>query len=310
MEVIGSLAAASALRGCVVAIGNFDGVHLGHRRLFEVAAQMGRSSGALVVGLTFDPHPVRILRPHVAPPLLTTLSRKLELMASCGLDATVVQPFDLAYARSDAPEFVERDLSGHLGAAHVVVGHDFTAGKSRTRVDALESLLAAQGIGLTVVQPVASEGLVVSSTKVRELLLEGKVEAVTPLLTRPHDVEGVVEHGAGRGRGFGFATANLRPEAMLPANGVYAVRGTLASGTYGGVANVGVKPTVQQTGPVAAEAHLFDFDGRDLHGEKLRLAFLFRIREEQRFPDLTALREQVRRDMECARTLLSAQGSM
>jgi riboflavin kinase / FMN adenylyltransferase len=336
-----SLAAQGALRGCAVAIGNFDGVHLGHRRLFELARERAAASGGKAAALTFDPHPVRVLRPQLAPPLLTPLPRKLELFAACGLDAAVVQPFDLEYARADAAEFVERDLSRHLGAADVVVGHDFTAGKGRTRVDGLRQLLAARGVRLTVVDPVASEGLVVSSTKIRELLLEGNVEGAAQLLGRPHDVEGTVERGAGRGRGIGFATANVRPEAMLPANGVYACRAWLmgsaasagpagegwpgASGGSGGAAasrgppryesydavtNVGVKPTVQEAGPIAAEAHLFDFDGRDLHGERIRIAFLVRLREERRFPSLDALRAQIAADAARARAVLHGSAPM
>jgi riboflavin kinase/FMN adenylyltransferase len=270
--------------------------------------------------LTFDPHPVRALRPKLAPPLLTPLPRKLELLAGTGLDAAVVQPFDLAYAATPAAGFVERDLAGHLGCADVVVGWDFTAGHERARVDALRALLAARGISLHVVDPVTSEGLVVSSTKIRELLLEGNVEGAAPLLARPHDVDGVVVRGAGRGRGLGFPTANLETGALLPANGVYAIRARLggAMGPVGleggvpvdGVCNVGVKPTVSDAGGVTAEAHLFDTDGRDLYGERLRVAFVRRLRDERRFPSLDALRGQIARDAAEARDALRGAGAM
>ena len=302
--------AAGALRGCAVAIGNFDGVHLGHRQLFQLARAGAAARGGPAVALTFEPHPVRVLRPALAPPLLTPLSRKLGLLAESGLDAVVVQPFDLAYAASDAAEFVARDLVGHLGAAEVVVGHDFTAGKGRTRVDGLRQLLAARGVALTLVDPVAWEGLVVSSTKIRELLLEGQVEAAAELLGRPHDVEGEVVRGAGLGRQLGFATANLRAEAMLPANGVYAVRARLGSAEHLGVANVGVKPTVQRAGPVTAETHLLDVEGRDLYGEWLRVGFVARLREERRFPSLEALRRQIEEDVSRARELLASMAPM
>jgi riboflavin kinase / FMN adenylyltransferase len=307
MQVHRSLdAARGALRGCAVAIGNFDGVHLGHRRLFELARLQAMPRGAPAVALTFDPHPVRVLRPAFAPPLLTPLPRKLELLGTCGLAAVVVQPFDVAYAASSAEEFVARDLCGRLGAADVVVGPDFTAGRDRARVDRLRTLLAASGIALTVADPVTVDGLVVSSTKIREFLLEGSVDGAALLLGRPHDVDGTVERGGGRGRGFGFATANIRGEGMLPANGVYAVRGALAGGArYGGVCNVGVKPTVQRAGPVTAEAHLFDFDGRDLYGERLRLAFVARLRDERRFPSVDALRAQIAEDAAQARAVLA-----
>src|SRR5512138_3543772 len=251
MDVFRSLqeaAAAGTLRGCAVAVGNFDGVHLGHQRLLDTARSLARSRGARSAVLTFEPHPVRVLRPQLAPPLLTPLPRKLELLAGHGADAAVVQPFDKPYAGTPAAEFVARDLSERLGCAEVVVGYDFTAGHERARVDALRGLLAARGIALHVLEPVTSDGLVVSSTKIREFLLEGNVEAAAELLTRPYDLDATVVRGAGRGRGFGFATANLRTDQLLPANGVYVVRGWLgAPGAPGGVeeragvCNVGVK---------------------------------------------------------------------
>jgi riboflavin kinase / FMN adenylyltransferase len=319
MQVFTSLdeaAAAGALRGGAVAVGNFDGVHLGHHKLFETARAWAASTGGRAGALTFEPHPVRVLRPTLAPPLLTALPRKLELLAAAGLDAAVVQPFDLGYAGTAAADFVGRDLAGKLAVAHVVVGYDFTAGKERSRVDALRPLLARHGVALHVVEPVTEGGLTVSSTKIREFLLEGNVEAAALLLTRPYDVDGVVARGAGRGRGFGFATANVGTTGLLPANGVYVVRATvggkrgpggLAGGaTYGGVCNVGVKPTVETAAPVVAEAHLFDFDGRDLYGEPIRLAFVARLRDERRFAAVDALRAQIARDVEAARARLAA----
>ncbi len=297
-------AASGALRGGAVTIGNMDGVHLGHRRLIEVARGLAPAAGLL----TFDPHPVRVLRPELAPPLLTPLSRKLELLGGLGLAAAVVQPFDRAYAATPAAEFVARDLAGRLAVRHVVVGQDFTAGRERARVEALRPLLQAHGIALHVVEPVTADGLVVSSTKIREFVLEGNVAAAAELLTRPYDVDATVVRGAGRGRGFGFATANLRTDQLLPANGVYVVRARVgAPGAPGGVeeragvCNVGVKPTVEAAGGVVAEVHLLDFDGRDLYGEAIRVAFLRRLRDERRFPTVEALREQIARDVEEAR---------
>jgi riboflavin kinase/FMN adenylyltransferase len=282
------------------------------------------------VALTFEPHPVRVLRPALAPPLITPLHRKLELLAGLGLDATVVQPFDLAYARNTIAEFATRDLAGRLGAADVVVGYDFTAGHERARVDVLRPLLGAAGVLLHVVDPVTADGLVVSSTKIREFLLEGNVEAAALLLTRPYDLDGEVARGAGRGRGFGFATANVATRALLPANGVYVVRATVGgrpgslgpegrlpgpaprgeggAGTsglvHGGVCNVGTKPTVESGAAVVAEAHLFEFDGRDLYGEAIRVQFLARLRDERRFPSIEALRAQIAADVESARRVL------
>jgi riboflavin kinase/FMN adenylyltransferase len=308
--------AAGTLRRSAVAIGNFDGVHLGHRRLAEIAREDAAARGARAAVLTFDPHPVRVLRPALAPPLLTPLARKLELLEEIGLDAAVVQPFDLGYAGTPAEEFVGRDLAGRLGCEVVVVGHDFTAGRERARVDALRPLLAARGVRLHVVSPVEEGGLVVSSTKIREFLLEGNVEAAALLLTRPYDLDGTVARGAGRGRGLGFATANVLTSALLPANGVYAIRAVVGgrSGSGGlrggrrhdGVCNVGVKPTVEADAGVTAEAHLFDFDGRDLYGESIRILFVARLRDERRFPSVEALRAQIAADAARAKELLRA----
>jgi riboflavin kinase/FMN adenylyltransferase len=313
MHLFHSIEAAATrgvLRGGAVAIGNFDGVHLGHRALLARARALAGGRGAAAGVLTFDPHPVRVLRPQLAPPLLTSLQRKLELLEAAGVEAVVIQPFDLAYAATPAAGFVARDLRP-LGVGDVVVGWDFTAGHERARVEALRPLLEAAGMALRVVDPVAEGGLTVSSTKIREFLLEGNVEGAALLLARPYDLDGEVARGAGRGRGLGFATANLATAALLPALGVYAVRASLLGGAatpavHGGVCNVGVKPTVDDSGRVTAEVHLFDFDGRDLYGASLRLSFLARLREERRFPSLEALRTQIAADAARARTLLGA----
>jgi len=308
-------AASGALRGGALAIGNFDGVHLGHRALLARAGALAGGRGAVAGVLTFDPHPVQVLRPSLAPPLLTSLPRKLELLAEGGVEVVVVQPFDLPYAATPAAAFVERDL-GRLGVGDVVVGWDFTAGHERARVEALRPLLAARAITLQVVEPVTEGGLTVSSTKIREFLLEGNAEGAALLLARPYDLDGQVARGAGRGRGLGFATANVETGALLPAQGVYAVRALVGGGTAGGpgaaahagVCNVGVKPTVDVSGQVAAEVHLFDFDGRDLYGEAIRVAFVARLREERRFPSVEALRSQIAADAGRARALLGTTG--
>jgi riboflavin kinase/FMN adenylyltransferase len=318
MKVFRSLADAhdsGALAGCAVAVGNFDGVHLGHRALLATARRLAAARRAPAAVLTFEPHPVRVLRPALAPPLVTPLPRKLELLAETGVDAVVVQPFDLGYAATPAADFVARDLAALLGAREVVVGWDFTAGHERARVDRLRELTAGCGIALHVIDPVATDGLVVSSTKIREFLLEGNVEAASILLTRPYDLDGVVAPGAGRGRAFGFPTANVSTSALLPANGVYVVHALVGGRTgadgqldweaaHGGVCNVGVKPTVQTDGALVAEAHLFEFDGHDLYGSGIRLAFLVRLRDERRFPSVDALRAQIADDVDRARDTL------
>ena len=316
MKVFRSIveAAGGPLQGGAIAIGNFDGVHHGHQALLRAARELASARGRASAALTFDPHPVRVLRPGLAPPVLTPLPRKLELLAALGLDAAVVQPFTLEWASTTAAEFVEREVAERLGVADVVVGWDFTAGHERARVDALRPLLAARGVALHVVEPVTSDGLLVSSTKIREFLLEGKVEAAAMLLSRPYDLDGLVAHGAGRGRGFGFATANVQTGGLLPANGVYVVRAFVGGGgagfggaeVHGGVCNIGVKPTVESGANVCAEAHLFDFDGRDLYDEPIRVAFLARLRDERRFESIDALKAQIAADAEQARQYLAS----
>lgn len=310
MRTFGSIAeAAGQLAGCAAAIGNFDGVHAGHRALFAEALRLARAAGSPAVALTFWPHPARVLRPDLAPRLLTPLAEKLRLIAACGLDAAVVQPFDLAYAKNPAAAFVERDLVQGLGVKDVVVGHDFTAGHDRARPETLRPLLEARGARLHVLAPVSVGDLVVSSTKVRELLLEGNAQGAALLLGRPYAVVGTVVRGAGRGRGIGFPTANVDPgppgeAAMLPAAGVYAVRGEVGGRAFScGACNIGVKPTVAESSEVVAEVHVPGLPPGDLYGQSIRVEFLARLRSEQRFASLDALKAQIARDVEAARRI-------
>ena len=299
-----------------VAIGNFDGVHLGHQALFAAARRNARGP---VCALTFEPHPARLLAPQYAPPLICVLSRKRELLAACGVAELIEQPFDAAFMASAPGEFVAQLLA--TGVGEVVVGHDFTYGKARAgTVESLRFMLEERGVRLQVVPPVAVNGLVCSSTKVREFVLEGRVEAANMLLGRPFDLDGEVVQGAGRGRKLGWPTANLKTSnELLPAVGVYAVRarllpesGAAASAPVSGAANLGLNPTfrpdVAQAGgggrpPLSLEVHLFDFD-QDLYGKRLRVEFVHRLREERRFPGVEALKEQIGRDVAEARRLL------
>ncbi len=301
-----------------VAIGNFDGVHLGHQALFAVAR---RNAFGPVCALTFEPHPARLLAPQYAPPLICALPRKRELLAACGVAELVEQPFDAAFMARAPSEFVEQLIASGVG--EVVVGHDFTYGKARAgTVESLRFMLEERGVRLHVVPPVAVNGLVCSSTKVREFVLEGRVEAANMLLGRPFDLDGEVVQGAGRGRKLGWPTANLKTaNELLPAVGVYAVRarllsasGAAAAAPLAGAANLGLNPTfrpdVAQAGgggrpPLSLEVHLLDF-GQDLYGKRLRVEFVHRLREERRFPGVEALKEQIVRDVAEARRLLGA----
>ncbi len=235
--------------------------------------------------------------------------RKLELLAGLGVQATVVQPFDRAYAATPAAVFVARDLGDRLGVANVVVGQDFTAGHERARVDALRPLLAARGIALHLVEPVTADGLVVSSTKIREFLLEGNVEAAADAPGRPYDVDGQVVRGAGRGRGLRLRHRQRahRPSSSPPTGCTWSAPGSATAGAlaegeeYPGVCNVGVKPTVEAAGGVIGRGAPPRLRRAGPLRQRPPRAFLRRLRDERRFPSVEALRAQIARDVAAAR---------
>jgi riboflavin kinase / FMN adenylyltransferase len=302
MQVFSSVAEAKEqMVGHALCLGNFDGVHLGHQALFLEA----RHHGELSV-LTFSPHPGQVLMPQLAPKLICSPHRKLELLAQFNVKSTYIQPFSLEYAKTTAVQF-ERQLFDELNVGCVVVGHDFTYGVKRSgNLHSLEFAAKSRGKELWVVPAVSVDGVVVSSTKVREFILAGRVEAAAKLLSRPFDIDGTVVPGAGRGKTIGFPTANIdTPNELKPAPGVYAVRvRDLKSPTwFGGAANIGVKPTFGG-GEVTIEAHLFDFSG-DLYGKHLRVEFLERLRSEKRFASVAELSAQIERDVDAARVAVA-----
>lgn len=300
MKVHASLAAAADsgnLAGAAVCLGNFDGVHLGHVALFTEARRHGT-----VAAITFLPHPGKVLQPELAPRLITLQARKLELLEEAGLEHVVVQPFDLSFAKTPAIEF-ERMLFEQLKVKAVVVGSDFTYGQKRAgTVQTLTPAAQKYGSVVAVVAPVTVDGVVVSSSRVREYVLEGRVAAAQRLLGRFFDLDGTVVPGQGRGRTIGFPTANIDTQNELrPAPGVYAVRARVVGDQawHGGAANIGVKPTFGGS-EVTIEAHLFDFAG-DLYGKRLRVQFIERLRPEQRFASVAELSGQIARDVDHAR---------
>jgi riboflavin kinase/FMN adenylyltransferase len=276
-----------------VAVGTFDGVHLGHR---EVIA------GADTV-LTFEPHPLSVVAPAATPRLLTTLDRKAELVAELGVEELVVVGFDASFAARSAQSFVDDVLVGALGATHVSVGENFRFGHRAQGDTAL--LQADDRFGTRVVPLLEAEGEVVSSSHIRGLLLAGEVDEADRLLGAPFTVDGPVAHGDARGRTLGFPTANLVPVDgyVLPGHGVYAARARTAAGAWHAAAvNVGVRPQFETGRGELVEAYLVDFDG-DLYGQPLRLEFLHRLRGERRFESVDALVEQMGRDVERARAI-------
>jgi riboflavin kinase/FMN adenylyltransferase len=289
------------LRAPTVAIGNFDGVHRGHQALVTSAAALARQAGGESVVLTFDPHPAHFFAPHLAPPMIMPLERRLELLGQFGAEVVVIESFDAAFAAIEADPFVEEVLGRDLAARHVVVGYDFSFGHGRHGTPAVLTALGGRlGMGVTVVPAVMVEGLVCSSTKIREFVHEGRVDGARLLLGRPFEVTGEVVRGAGRGRGLGIPTANLRPEGeLLPRTGIYAARARTLDGAVERAAavSVGTNPTfVPGASEITIEAYLLDFDG-DLYGKRLRLELLARLREERRFASADELVAQIKNDI-------------
>ncbi len=293
----------------VLAIGNFDGVHRGHQALLAEVRRLAQSVGARAGVLTFDPHPARFFAPKLAPPMILTLDRRIELLGAAGAEFVVIEPFDATLAALPPETFVADVLARDLNARDVVVGHDFTFGRGRAGNPAVLAKLGEQlGVGVTVVPAVCApgEGLVCSSTKVREFVLEGRVEGATLLLGRPFEVTGPVVRGAGRGRPLGFPTANLRPEAeLVPRTGIYAAHARrLDQPSFGRPAavSIGTNPTFATGSTVTVEAYLLDFDG-DLYDQRLRLEFVARLRDEQRFAAVSDLVAQIEHDVAHTRKL-------
>ena len=293
------------LRGAVLALGNFDGFHLGHQAVVGRAVQRGAHERRPVIVATFDPHPVRHFRPDAPPFRLTSLDQRQELFAQAGADAMLVFQFDGALASTTAEDFVGDILAKQIGAAAVVTGEDFTFGKGRAgNADVLRQLGKANGIASETVAPVLVNGERVSSGRIRELLQAADPGAATRLLTRPFAVEATVEHGDGRGHDLGWPTANLRLGNYLrPAYGIYAVRVRLDDGSeHPGVASLGVRPTFEPPQELL-EAYLFDFEA-DLYGRTIEVALHAFLRPEAKFASADALIAAMREDEAAARQLL------
>jgi riboflavin kinase/FMN adenylyltransferase len=289
-----------------VALGNFDGVHLGHRALAEATIRAARAAAGASVVLTFEPHPAVILSPAHAPRVLTSLERKAELLAELGIDRLVVKPFSRTLAAMSAETFVESVLKSSLDARVVVVGPRFRFGHKRSGTAAD---LERAGLGVEVVPEVLVGGLPVSSTRVRDALTGGAVDIAQALLGQPFGSEGAVVAGDGRGRQIGIPTANLAATGeLIPADGVYAGWGRLRSegggfaGAWPAVINIGRRPTFSG-GERRVEAHLLEFSG-DLYGRRLRLEYWHRLRDERRFSGVAELVRQIQADIARARVLL------
>jgi riboflavin kinase/FMN adenylyltransferase len=289
------------LRQGAVSVGNFDGVHLGHARIVECLLAKARAFGGAAIVFTFDPHPVRLLRPADAPAPLTWTARKAELLAELGVEAMVAYPTDEAFLALSPAEFFSQIVQGRLAARAMVEGQNFFFGRDRSgNVDTLRQLTAASGMDLEVVPPVVLEGEVVSSSRVRRLIAQGRVEQARRLLTRPYRVRGMVTHGAGRGARLGFPTANVDAvDTLLPGTGVYAGRAYALGESWPAAINVGPNPTFGEHA-LKVEAHLIGAQV-ELYGQPLEVEFLMRLRDVHAFAGAGGLREQLERDVEAAR---------
>lgn len=298
-----------ALRGGIVALGNFDGFHLGHQAVVGRARDRARAEGCPLLVATFDPHPVRFFKPDAAPFRLTTLDQRARLFADAGADAMVVFGFDAALAGLTAEDFVAERLVDRLGVAGVVTGDDFTFGKARGgNVAVLGALGEHHGFSVDTVCAVGAGGEAVSSSRIRDLLKSGDPIGAAKLLTRPFAIEGVVQHGDKLGRTIGYPTANVALGNYLrPAYGIYAVRVRLDDGrVVAGAANLGIRPSFDPPKELL-EAYLFDF-AEDLYGRTIEVALIAYLRAEAKFDSLDALTAQMDADCTQARTILAQRG--
>jgi riboflavin kinase / FMN adenylyltransferase len=289
-----------------VTIGFFDGVHLGHRAVIGRTVDVAREQELAAVAVTFDRHPREVFSPGREPRLLTTLERKVDLVAKAGVDALVILEFTDEFSRWPPEEFVDRVLVDGLTARHVVVGENFTFGfRAAGTVPVLRDMGKEQGFAVDGVGILELDGRAVSSTSIRQALTEGDLAWPERALGRRFVLDGHVVRGAGRGKGLGWPTANLRtlPRLLLPGEGVYAARALHRDSGYRAAVNVGTNPTFGQE-PVHLEAYLLDFDG-DLVGEPLSIEFWARLRDEVRFDSVEALSKQIADDVERTRELVS-----
>ncbi|MBK9153331.1 MAG: bifunctional riboflavin kinase/FAD synthetase [Chloracidobacterium sp.] len=281
----------------VLTLGVFDGLHLGHQRIMGTVVERAKAVDAVPTAITFDPHPRAVLHPESAPPLLQTLDQRLANFEVLGIEQAIVIRFDREFAQKPAEEFITSIIHDRLHAKEVHLGKDFAFGRGRGgNIDLLRRMSGELGFIAEEVPEVRLRGHRISSSKIRHLLNEGRVNLARRMLGRPYGVEGVIERGVQRGRTIGFPTANLKPHnRVIPKFGVYATA-TLVEGTWRrSITNIGVRPTFENEVEPSIESFIFDFDG-DLYGDVIRVRFLHRIRDERKFNGIEELRAQIELD--------------
>ncbi|QPJ61236.1 MAG: bifunctional riboflavin kinase/FAD synthetase [Candidatus Nitronauta litoralis] len=289
----------------VVALGNFDGVHIGHQMIFRRVAEIAQQKKGTGLAFTFQPHPITVLNPGSAPLLLTTFRKKMELIEQSGIDLVWCARFNRNLAKLEPREFVKKFLVDSLNAKEVVVGFDYAFGRGRQgTIPFLKKLGQEFQFQVHVIEQVKIDGQGVSSSYVRELLEEGSVEKAAIFLGRPYSLLSPVVHGHKTGRSIGFPTANLdTSRVQIPATGVYAVRVQFKEKSFNGVANIGFNPTFNRD-RLSVEVHIFDFE-EQIYGRHIKLSFIGRIRGEKNFDSAEVLVEQIKHDIETARSILS-----
>ena len=309
MKIFHGTENANILRPSVLTLGVFDGLHIGHQQIMKTVVERSRVCRATATAITFDPHPRAVLHPESAPPLLQTLDQRLTNLEVLGIEQAIVIKFDTDFASQPAERFLERIVHDRLQAREVYLGQGFAFGKDRGgNIELLRSMSTKLGSTADEVPEVTLRGKRVSSSAIRRLLTDGKVNLARRMLGRPYGVEGVIIRGDRRGHTIGFPTANLRPQnRVIPKFGVYATA-TLIDGTWRrSITNIGVRPTFEAASDPSIETYVFDFDG-DLYGSVLRVRFLHRIRDERKFNGIEELTAQIERDTQTARNYFSHPG--
>ena len=293
----------------VLALGNFDGMHRGHLKIIERVRRGAEERGATAVAMTFDPHPSKIVRPDKTPPLLMTHQQKLDALARAGMHGVAIVRFTPALAQWEPETFVRTVLVEWLHVTEVWVGANFLFGHDRAgNFSTLRSLGARYGFRAEKIDPVRYKDFVVSSTRVRRLITEGRMDEAGALLGHYYTIGGTVVQGQQRGKGLGFPTANLCADnELMPPSGVYATTATLDGASFPSVTNIGTRPTFEEGQEVVIETHVLDFD-KDLYGAKLKLGFVQRLRDEKKFESVDALRAQIDADRARARDLFDRMG--
>lgn len=309
MKIFHGTENANIAKPTVLTLGVFDGLHLGHQQIMQTVVERASAVGATPTAITFDPHPRAVLHPETAPPLLQTLDQRLANLEVLGIEQAIVVAFDREFAAQPAEVFLKDIVHERLQAKEVYLGKGFEFGKDRGgNISLLRTMSRELGFVADEVGEVQLRGTRISSSAIRKLLAEGRVNLARRMLGRPYGVEGVIERGAQRGRTIGFPTANLRPHnRVIPRYGVYATS-TLVDGIWRrSITNIGIRPTFENDAEPSIESFIFDFDG-DLYGDVLRVRFLHRIRDERKFSGIDELKAQIEKDTARAANYFHHQG--